>query len=132
MSDPLELTVDEAQTLLKQVGVRPNFEIDRAKLRRALFAVRPHCDYQIFGVCAETAEAAIAALHHYTEALEYDRPPTLNPIEGSVYVKYNPYTGLCYINSYTGSERGVLVSCQSSYDDGIRDIYGHLPLDLFD
>ncbi|MGC9504843.1 DUF1824 family protein [Baaleninema sp.] len=132
MSETSDLTLDEAQKLLKQVGLRPDFPVDRSQLRQALFAVRPHCDYQIFGVCAETAEAAISALHRYVEALGFDRPPTLDPIEGSVYVKYNPYSGLCYIDSYLGGERGVLVSCQSNYDDGVRDTYGHLPLDLFD
>ncbi|HEY9658957.1 MAG TPA: DUF1824 family protein [Allocoleopsis sp.] len=45
-------------------------------------------------------------------------------------MKFNPNASSCYADSYTGEHRGVLVSCQSA-DDGINEMYGHLPLDLF-
>lgn len=124
--------LDDAQKLLRRVGLSQEAIGDRAAVRQALYTVTPHCDYQIFGVCAPTAAEAVTALNRYTDALGYDRAPDLDPIAGSVYIKYNPRTGLCYIDSYSEGSPGVLVSCQSDYDDGIRDTYGYLPLDLFD
>jgi hypothetical protein len=38
---------------------------------------------------------------------------------------------LCYLDSYAGHHRGVLVSCQSYQEGGVNEMYGHLPLDLF-
>ena len=51
--------------------------------------------------------------------------------EGPVYIKLNGKNGLCYLDSYSGHHRGVLVSCQSYQEGGINEMYGHLPLDLF-
>ena len=105
----------------------PNYE----SVRESLLLVVQQSDYQILGICAETAEQGIQALHQYCHALGYEIPENLNSIPGVVYIKYNPKTGLCYMDSYAGDHRGVLVSCQSAYDTGINDMYGHLPLDLF-
>lgn len=129
MSDDL----NQAQKLLRRVGLTDDLAGDRhhPELRQALATVLPHSDYQIFGICAGTASEAIAALNQYTDAFGYDRAPHLDPIDGAVYIKYNPRSGLCYIDGYEGNERGVLISCQSDYDDGVRDTYGHFPLDLF-
>jgi|GEM_PF-1978089 hypothetical protein len=124
--------LDHEQTLLKRVGLIDEAIADRRAVRQALYAITPHCDYQIFGICAESSQEAIAALNRYTDVLGYPRAPELDAIEGPVYLKYNPKTDLCYLNPYEGNERGVLISCQSVYDDGIRDTYGHFPLDLFD
>jgi len=131
MDIPKTLTRDDAQRFLMKAGFASG-ALPYPQLRQALAIVTEHCDYQIFGVCAGDATAAIRALHAYTNALGTDRPPDLDPIPGPVYIKYNPKIDLCYINPYEGKERGVLVSCQSVYDTGIRDLYGHLPLDLFD
>ncbi|MGD1904147.1 MAG: DUF1824 family protein [Geitlerinemataceae cyanobacterium] len=131
MDIPTTLTRNDAQRFLLKAGFTDG-TLPYPQLRQALAIVAEHCDYQIFGVCAGDGVAAIRALHAYTDALGYDRPPELAPIAEAAYIKYNPKTDLCYINPYEGNERGVLVSCQSVYDTGIRDIYGHLPLDLFD
>jgi Domain of unknown function (DUF1824) len=131
MDTPKTLNRHDAQRFLMRAGFA-NGPLPYPQLREALAIVAQHCDYQIFGVCADDAETAIRSLASYTAALGCDRPPTLDAIAGPVYIKYNPKINLCYINAYEGKERGVLVSCQSAYDTGIRDLYGHLPLDLFD
>ena len=130
------LTVQEAQQLLKPFNCienkSVNSESEKALLRQALLLLTEHSDYQILGICADTAAQGLSALKSYAEAFGYQPPGNLEPIDGSVYIKFNPNTSLCYLDSYTGSHRGVLVSCQSAYEDGINEMYGHLPLDLFE
>ncbi|NET58890.1 MAG: DUF1824 family protein [Symploca sp. SIO2E6] len=130
------LTVQEAQELLKPFNCIENKSIDseseKALIRQALILLTNHSDYQILGICADTVTQGLSALKTYSEALGYQPNFDLDPIDGSVYIKFNPNSGLCYLDSYTGTHRGVLVSCQSAYEDGINDMYGHLPLDLFD
>lgn len=104
---------------------------DRSLLRRALLLVTQASDYQILGICAETLTQGIQALETYAAALKYSPEPDLPEIETAVYIKFNPRSGLCYASSYSGSHRGVLVSCQSDDDAGVNEMFGHLPLDLF-
>lgn len=105
---------------------------DRAQIRTALAQVTQQSDYQILGICADTLDDAKHALQTYATALGYNPPiDSLQPVEGPVYLKFNPRSGLCYADSYTGDHRGVLVSCQSAYEDGLNQMYGHLPLDVF-
>lgn len=129
------ITLQEAQELLKPFncleGKSLNSEAQKALVRQALLLLSEHSDYQILGICADTAAEGLAALQSYTEALGYHPNLDLAPIAGSVYIKFNPKTGLCYRESYTGTHRGVLVSCQSAYEGKINEMYGHLPLDLF-
>lgn len=103
----------------------------RDRIRQALLTVAQHSDYQIFGVCADSLDQGKAALQQYTNALGYAPELNFPPIEGSVYLKFNPKSGLCYADSYTGEHRGVLVSYQSADEDGVNEMFGHLPLDLF-
>ncbi|NES22155.1 MAG: DUF1824 family protein [Symploca sp. SIO3E6] len=130
------LTIPEAQELLKPFNCIENKSIDseaeKVLIRQALLVLTQHSDYQILGICAETVAQGLSALKTYSKALGYQPNLDLTPIDGSVYIKFNPNSGLCYLDSYTGTHRGVLVSCQSAYEDGINDMYGHLPLDLFD
>jgi hypothetical protein len=100
-------------------------------IQQAVLLLREHSDYQILGICAETATQAIAALHAYLQAFGIDDRPQPGAIAGVVYLKYNPKSGLCYLKSYEGTHRGVLVSCQSAYDGDVNETFGHLPLDLF-
>lgn len=51
-------------------------------------------------------------------------------VDGAVYLKFNTQKMTYYLDSYTGSYRGVLVSCQSE-NDTLVGTYGHFPLDLF-
>jgi Domain of unknown function (DUF1824) len=103
-----------------------------ATLRSALALVREHSDYQILGICADSLAQGQQALASYLAALGYGDAPAVPAAEGAVYIKYNPKLQRCHSDGYTGSHRGVLVSCQSAYDGDINETFGHLPLDLFD
>lgn len=130
---PSSLSVEQAQALLKPANcLAPlSSRSDYQLLRQALQLVASQSDYQIFGICAASFAEARQALDAYAAALGCAPPTELRPIEGPVYIKFNPRSGLCYADSYSGEHRGVLVSCQSAYAAGINDLYGHLPLDLF-
>ncbi|MBC7825617.1 MAG: DUF1824 family protein [Candidatus Parcubacteria bacterium] len=131
------LTIQTAQELLRQficLDREPSSpELDYATVREALFLMVDRSDYQIFGICADNASKGQQALHSYLAALQRDeRPEVQATTDDAVYVKYNPKTGLCRAEPYTGNHRGVLVSCQSAYDDDINETFGHLPIDLFE
>ncbi|MBD2741190.1 DUF1824 family protein [Coleofasciculus sp. FACHB-1120] len=129
------LTVQEAHKILKIFDClkidSSEDTPDKNSIRQALLLVTELSDNQILGVCADTAEQGIEALKTYATALGYEVNKDLATIDGSVYIKFNPQTNLCYLNPYIGEHRGVLVSCQSASEDGINEMYGHLPLDLF-
>lgn len=94
-----------------------------------------HSDYQILGICADSLSQGHRALMAYAQALAYtvdDSALSLNTPPRSTYIKYNPTSGLLYASDYDGTHRGVLVACQSETTEGINEMYGHLPLDLFD
>jgi Domain of unknown function (DUF1824) len=128
------LTVQEAQKLLKSFNcIEPklvNLESEKDQVRQALLLLSEHSDYQIFGICADTTEQGLLALKTYTTAFGYEPNCNFAAVDGAVYLKFNPKTK-CYLESYTGIHRGVLVSFQSSEVGDINEMYGHLPLDLF-
>ncbi|GAX43817.1 hypothetical protein NIES4075_48320 [Tolypothrix sp. NIES-4075] len=137
MSTPnhTNLTVSEAKKILNKFNcldiapvVKPS---EKVLIRQALLLLTSLSDYQILGICADTEEEGMLATRTYSQALGYEVPSNLPPIEGPVYVKLNGKNGLCYLDSYAGHHRGVLVSCQSYKEGGINEMYGHLPLDLF-
>lgn len=134
-SNSTPLSISDAQALLAPFNCIESQPVvsdaEKEKLRQALALLAEQSDYQIFGICADTAAQGLSALKTYAQALGYQPNLDLTPIEGAVYIKYNGNSGLCYIDSYTGEHRGVLVSCQSSFEGGINEMYGHLPLDLF-
>ncbi len=131
-----QITVEEARKILSKYDfvdiaaqLKPS---EKISVRRALTLLASLCDYQILGISANTTEEGIKAMKSYSKALGYEPPSNLPLIEGPVYIKLNGKNGLCYIDSYLGHHRGVLVSCQSSSEGGMNHMYGHLPLDLFD
>lgn len=127
--------LEAAQETLKFTCTNPppiNSAAQKSVVREALLVVSRYSEYQILGICADNTQAAIAALTSYAKALGYNPKLDFTPIDQSVYIKFNPKTGLCYQNPYSGEHRGVLVSCQSPESTGINEMYGHLPLDLFD
>jgi hypothetical protein len=129
------LTVEEAQKVLKDFNCIEDKSVtasEKALIQEALLLISSYSDYQILGICADTSAQGLLALKTYSESLGYKPNLDLTPVEGSVYIKFNPQTGLCYLDSYSGKHRGVLVSCQSSQDNSINEMYGHLPLDLFE
>ncbi|MEB3356239.1 MAG: DUF1824 family protein [Synechococcales bacterium] len=109
----------------------PSPSISKPEVRQALSTVKDRSDYQIFGVCAESLDRGLAALHDYAHALGYTVPEQPLEINGPVYIKFNTKSRLLYADSYQGDNRGVLVSCQSAYESGINEMYGPLPLDLY-
>jgi hypothetical protein len=130
----IALTREDAETLLRQfVCVDPASpqQVDYEAIRAAVLLVAERSDYQILGICADTAEQGLRSLRAYLTALGYETIPEIPAIPGIVYIKYNPNMGRAYMEPYAGAHRGVLVSCQSAYDDGINETFGHLPLDLF-
>jgi hypothetical protein len=100
-------------------------------LRQALRCVVQASDQQLLGVCADSLDQGRQALVAYAAMLGHS-PRLESDLEGPVYIKFNPLTGLCYANPYSGSHRGVLVSCQSTDPDDVNEMFGHLPLDLLD
>jgi Domain of unknown function (DUF1824) len=138
MSHPenLPMSLDTAETLLQQCNcLQPSAILDsdqKTQLRQALSQVAAECDRIILGVCAEHLAEGKTALMQYLTALgQAIADLDFEPVAGPVYLKFNPETGRCYSDGYTGIHRGVLVSCQSDLEQGINGTYGHLPLDLF-
>lgn len=137
MSTPnhTNLSVSEAKKILNKFNcldiapvVKPS---EKVLIRQGLLLLTSLSDYQILGICADTEEEGMLATKTYSQALGYEVPSNLPSIEGPVYIKLNGKNGLCYLDSYAGHHRGVLVSCQSYNEGGINEMYGHLPLDLF-
>jgi hypothetical protein len=131
-----QMSLEQAHQLLRQFDCNRAATIDTSfeQLRQAVLTVAHHSDYQILGICADDLTSGLAALQEYATALEYPVPAPNVPAEGlvgSIYLKFNPKTAQVYADGYTGQYRGVLVSCQSAYSDGLNEMYGHLPLELF-
>ncbi|MCC5617264.1 DUF1824 family protein [Nostoc sp. CHAB 5836] len=133
--NPQNLTDKDAKKILNKfncLDIAPILKpSEKVVVRNALILVTKLADYQILGICADTAEEGILAMKTYSLALGYEPPDNLLTPEGPVYIKLNGKNGLCYLDSYAGHHRGVLVSCQSYDEGGINEMYGHLPLDLF-
>ncbi|MDF5730495.1 MAG: DUF1824 family protein [Rhizonema sp. PD38] len=129
------ITIQEAKKILNKfncVDIAPAIkQSEKSIIREALLFVASLSDYQILGICADTAQEGMLAMKTYSLALGYEPPNNLPVIEGPVYIKLNGKNGLCYLDSYSGHHRGVLVSCQSYSKEGINELCGHLPLDLF-
>ncbi|MEA5617589.1 DUF1824 family protein [Cronbergia sp. UHCC 0137] len=128
-------TLEEAKKILHKfncLDIAPIIkQSEKVTIRQALNLITSLSDYQILGICADTAEEGILAMKTYSQACGYAAPDNLPHPEGPVYIKLNGKNGLCYLDSYYGHHRGVLVSCQSYEEAGINEMYGHLPLDLF-
>jgi hypothetical protein len=131
------MTIQAAERVLlelKDLDVNANIE-QRDRIQYALATLMPSSDYQIFGVCAASQAEGVLALESYAEYFGYLLIPgtteSLPQTEGSVYLKYNPRTRSCYIEGYTGTHRGVLVSFHSDVEDGYKGTHGHFPLNLF-
>ncbi|MGB3491796.1 MAG: DUF1824 family protein [Elainellaceae cyanobacterium] len=135
------MTPSAADHILKQFDcVKPGAQppastASFSTLQQALQVVAQHSDFQILGICANSVEEGVAALHSYASALGYSvgqLPESFQSTQGPAYIKFNAKAQILYADSYTGDHRGVLVSCQSAYSDGLNEMYGHLPLTLFD
>ena len=102
-----------------------------ASLQQALRQVAQASDLQILGICVESLTKGRQVLVAYAAALGLPQPtPEFADLTGAVYIKFNPNVQ-CYASLYSGSERGVLVSCQSADESDLNEMFGPLPLDLF-
>ncbi len=132
------LTVDDALKILKDYSCLQikivDFEADKHKLRQAIQLVSELCDSENIGICADNFQQGFKTLKSYLKALGFpndlDIPNTV-PKSHSVYIKFNTETMSYYVDNYTGSYRGVLISCQSD-DHKLVGTYGHFPLNLFE
>ena len=136
--NPTTLTVEAAQQILKDFTCLDMqsvaLPLEKQALSQAILLVASLSDYQMLGVCASSTEEGFSALETYLKALGYQailEPSAFPNFTGSVYIKFNTLKGSYYVDGYIGTYRGVLVSCQSSFEGGVSGTYGHLPLDLF-
>ncbi len=132
------LTVESALKLLKDYNCLQlktvELEIEREQLREAIKLIVSLSEYENFGICADNAQEGFTALGNYLKALFYET--TLQPVfnaddKSPVYIKLNTKTMNYYLDTYNGSYRGVLISCQGE-NANFAGTYGHFPLDLFD
>ncbi len=131
------LNIDSALKLLREFScIKPknlDTERDREELRQAIILVTDLCDWQNFGICADSSEQALESLLQYLKALGYEyqpQPDQASYDDGAVYLKFNTQKMTHYLESYTGTYRGVLISCQAE-NDSLVGTYGHFPLNLF-
>ncbi len=137
MSSNHSLTVDQSLKLLKSYScLEPKVvhsETEKAELQQAIKQIVSLSEYENLGICADFSEIARQALNQYLKALGYEaqlNSDALPPQENSIYLKFNTKKMSHYLDSYDGTYRGVLISCQSE-DDKIAGTYGYFPLDLF-
>ncbi len=132
------MDITQAQKILSEFSCNETKTVgsaeEKEQLRQALLFFSNLSDSQNLGICANSATEGFLTLETYLKALGYPMPdeqPDITSIVGPVYIKYNSMRGALYLDSYIGPYRGVLVSCQSSQEESINGLYGHLPLDLF-
>lgn len=133
----ITLTADEALKILKRyscIEIKTiELEADKEQLRQAIKLVVSLSESENFGVCADNSQEGFEALESYLKALGYipQINPDLSDINDSpIYIKFSTHKMSYYTDSYSGTYRGVLISCQSE-DDKLTGTYGHFPLDLF-
>jgi hypothetical protein len=137
MTTPMTtITASQAQAILAPFnGVTLksfNSLQEKQTVQQAVLHLARVTDNQILGILASSITEAIATLHSYTQALGYSLPQSVEDTGvGAVYLKFNPRTGLCYSSPYLEQYRGVLIAFQSEHPNGINELYGHLPLNLF-
>ena len=136
-SQPTNLTLDQALKILNSYDCvkASNTEtlVELEQVRNSLLLVTKLTTAQNLGICADNAQQGFAALGSYLAALGYQsdfEPDHVVQSSEPVYLKFSTQKMSYYLDQYTGSYRGVLISCQSE-NDLIAGTYGHFPLDLF-
>jgi hypothetical protein len=132
------LTISEAQAILKGFictdAISPISDSEKVKIQTALLLLNRESEYQMIGICADSMAEALSALTDYLKAFEYSidlEDHGLESLSESVYLKFNGRSQNFYISPYLEKYRGVLISFQSTEENGINGVYGHFPLDLF-
>lgn len=126
----------DGQFVQSQTNLEAKSEAEKEVIRQALLLLVNLSDHQNIGICANSLREGLITLANYLKALSYSVPFNLadgDPVSGDrgVYIKFSTQRMTYYHEPYVGSERGVLVACQSFVDDEVNGTYGHLPLDLF-
>jgi hypothetical protein len=129
------LTVADAERILWELSdldVASATIERRSQIREALDYLTKQADYHIFGICADTTDAALRSLKSYAANFRYELPEAdLPSIAEGVYLKYNPRSRHYHLDNYKGTYRGVLISLHTDFTDGYSGTHGHFPLDLF-
>lgn len=145
LANPEQLTAESVRHFLNQFvcfqTLPPLSESIAEQVQRSLQFLVDESDFQTFGICADSAQASEAALNSYLSGLGYlqltenqieiEAPADLDSTQTPVFMKYNLRNGKCYQEPYTGTARGVLITCHGAAQDEINGTYGHFPLDLF-
>lgn len=135
MPPTISMTTAQAQAILAPFNCLDSKSIDTSEekmaVRQAVLQLASVTDTHMFGILATDWDGAIAALFSYAQAFGYESPAVAKPCDDTVYIKFNPRSGLCYASPYAEAHRGVLIAFQSDFEDGINEMCGHLPLDLF-
>jgi Domain of unknown function (DUF1824) len=130
------LTTAQAQAILAPFNcIEPKTiqtSAEKLAVQQAVLQLVNVTDNQILGILADSLARATQTLNSYTQVMGHQPPAEIPPCSDAVYLKFNPRSGLCYASPYTGEHRGVLISFQSDVADGLNEMCGHLPLDLFD
>ncbi len=134
----MSLTIQDAEAILKGficTDTTPSIsEEEKVKIQAALLLLTHESEYQMIGICADSLAEALTALEYYLKAFQYSinvEENDLEALEGSVYLKFNGRSQTFYVSPYLDKYRGVLISFQSTEENGINGVYGHFPLDLF-
>ena len=131
-----DLTIADAERILWELSDLDPISATPERctqIREALDYLTKESDYHIFGVCANTIDDALQALHSLANHFNYELPPAsdLPAIADGVYLKYNPRRPRYHFDNYKGAYRGVLISFHTDFSDGYSGTHGHFPLDLF-
>ena len=127
-SGSLNQNLEAACQLLRQVNASSTpTRISHLALQQALQQVVQASDLQILGICADSLSEGQQVLAAYATALKLPQPvPDFATLTGPVYIKFNPQ-GKSYASPYSGTERGVLLSCQSADETDVNELFGALP-----
>ncbi|PSN18077.1 DUF1824 domain-containing protein [filamentous cyanobacterium CCP5] len=102
-------------------------------LRQDLSVLNQLSDYQTLGICADSLGEGQTALEKFLGGLGVTVALDLPEREGPVYIKFNTLKGAWYLDDYSGTTRGVLVTFH--IDDAalseVNGTYGPFPLNLF-
>ena len=111
-------------------------EAEQQQLQQAVLHFTELSEQQNLGICADNLSQGVIALTRYLNAMGYgvpDAPESVDAAEDEpIYIKFSTQRMSYYVESYSGQDRGVLMSCQSSQHDALNGTYGYLPLNLFD
>lgn len=108
-------------------------EAQKQTICEELLWLNEQSEYQTLGICADSLEAAEAALKGYVGVLSQPIQVDIPPQAGAVFLKFNTLKNAWYLDGYSGDSRGVLVTYHTSEPelDDVNGTYGPFPLDLF-